>query len=110
MSAALGIASAAPLFDALGDPTRLHIVTRLADHGPSSTSRVAETVPVTRQAVTKHLVALESAGLVGSSRRGRERIWTIHTQPLADAGDYLAALSRRWDSAIDRLREFVETQ
>jgi DNA-binding transcriptional ArsR family regulator len=108
VSAAIGVVDAAPLFDALGDPNRLRIVTRLADDGPSSTSRVAQGFLVTRQADTKHLVALESVGLVRSERRGRERVWTIKTQPLSEASDYLIALSRRWDKAIDRLREFVE--
>jgi DNA-binding transcriptional ArsR family regulator len=100
--------AAAPLFDALGDPNRLRIVTRLCDGGPSSTSQVTQAVPVTRQAATKHLTLLESAGLVVSSRRGRERIWTLQTQPLIQAGDYLTQLSRRWDTAIDRLRGYVE--
>jgi DNA-binding transcriptional ArsR family regulator len=71
VSAATPVADAAPLFDALGDPNRLRIVTRLADDGPSSTSQVAQGIPVTRQAVTKHLLALESVGLVRSDRRTR---------------------------------------
>jgi DNA-binding transcriptional ArsR family regulator len=100
--------AAAPLFDALGDANRLRIVGRLCDGGPSSTSQVTQAVSVTRQAATKHLEMLEAAGLVVSSRRGRERIWTLQTQPLIDAGDYLTQLSRRWDSAIDRLRAHVE--
>ena len=99
---------AAPLFDALGDPNRLRIVVRLCDGGPSSTSQVTQTVSVSRQAATKHLELLEAAGLVISSRRGRERIWTLQTQPLLQAGAYLTQLSRRWDAAIDRLRAYVE--
>ncbi|MBV8790065.1 MAG: helix-turn-helix transcriptional regulator [Mycobacterium sp.] len=102
------VAVAAPLFDALGDPNRLRIIVRLCDLGPSSTSQVTSVVPVTRQAATKHLQLLESAGLVTSSRRGRERIWTVQTEPLASASDYLTQLSRRWDAALDRLRAFVE--
>jgi DNA-binding transcriptional ArsR family regulator len=108
VSTALGEAETASLFDALGDPNRLRIFIRLADGGPSSISQVAQGIPVSRQAVTKHLVALEAVGLVRSERRGRERIWTMCTQPLNEASDYLVALSRRWDQAIDRLREFVE--
>ncbi|HEY4796645.1 MAG TPA: metalloregulator ArsR/SmtB family transcription factor [Mycobacterium sp.] len=100
--------AAAPVFDALGDANRLRIVVRLCDGGPSSTSQVTQAVSVTRQAATKHLELLEAAGLVISSRRGRERIWTLQTRPLIDAGDYLNQLSRRWDAAIDRLRTFVE--
>lgn len=100
--------AAAPLFDALGDPNRLRIVVRLCDGGPSSTSQVSQAVPVTRQAATKHLELLQAAGLVSSSRRGRERIWTLQTRPLAQASDYLNQLSRRWDAAINRLRAYVE--
>jgi DNA-binding transcriptional ArsR family regulator len=100
--------AAAPLFDALGDPNRLRIVVRLCESGPSSTSQVTESVSVTRQAATKHLELLQATGLVVSSRRGRERIWTLQTRPLIEAGDYLTQLSRRWDAAIDRLRAYVE--
>jgi DNA-binding transcriptional ArsR family regulator len=101
-------AVAAPLFDALGDPNRLRIIIRLCDLGPSSTSQVTSVIPVTRQAATKHLQLLESAGLVTSNRRGRERVWTVQTEPLARASDYLTQLSRRWDAAADRLQAFVE--
>ena len=104
------VADHAPLFDALGDPNRLRIVTRLCDDGPASTSRVSAGIPVSRQAVTKHLLALEAVGLVHSSRRGRERIWAIQTKPLGDASEYLLRLSQRWDRAIERLRVFVESE
>jgi DNA-binding transcriptional ArsR family regulator len=98
----------ATLFDALGDPNRLRIIVRLCDDGPRSTSQVAQVIPVSRQAASKHLLLLEGAGLVSSSRRGRERVWTVQTEPLARASDYLTQLSRRWDAAVDRLRAFVE--
>lgn len=96
------------LFNALGDPNRLRIVTRLCDGGPCSTSEVAEVIPVSRQATTKHLLLLESAGLVSSHRSGRERIWRMRPAPLADASEYLSKLSQRWDRALDRLRAHVE--
>jgi DNA-binding transcriptional ArsR family regulator len=101
-------AVAAPLFDALGDPNRLRIIVRLCDVGPCSTSQVTRVIPVTRQAASKHLQLLESAGLVTSSRRGRERVWTVRTEPLARASDFLTQLSRRWDAAAERLRAYVE--
>ena len=97
-----------PVFQALGDPNRLRIIIRLCDGGPSSTTQVTDAVSVSRQAVTKHLLTLQAAGLVGSHRHGRERIWELRTEPLGHASDYLASLSRRWDRAIDRLRAFVE--
>ncbi|HTZ14648.1 MAG TPA: metalloregulator ArsR/SmtB family transcription factor [Mycobacterium sp.] len=100
--------AAAPVFGALGDANRLRIVARLCDGGPSSTSQVTQAVSVTRQAATKHLELLQAAGLVSSSRRGRERIWTLQTRPLAQASDVLDQLSRRWDATIDRWRAYVE--
>jgi predicted transcriptional regulator len=67
-------------------------------------------IPVTRQAASKHLQLLESAGLVTSCRRGRERVWTVQTERLVRACDYLTQLSRRWDAASDRLRAYLEVQ
>lgn len=102
------VAQRASLFDALGDPNRLRIVTRLCEGGPCSTVQLTQVIPVTRQAATKHLLLLEAVGLVTSDRKGRERIWRLEPEPLVQAGDYLTALSRRWDGAIDRLRAYVE--
>jgi DNA-binding transcriptional ArsR family regulator len=98
----------APLFDALGDPNRLRIVIRLCDGGPCSTAQLTQVISVSRQAATKHLLLMEAVGLVSSQRQGRERIWRIEPEPLAEASDYLTTLSRRWDRAIDRLRAYVE--
>lgn len=102
------VVARAPLFDALGDPNRLRIITRLCDGGPCSTTKITEVVSVSRQAATKHLLLLEAVGLVSSQRHGRERIWRVQPKPLNEASEYLDALSRRWDSAIGRLRTYVE--
>ena len=110
MSTSAAVVAKAPLFDALGDPNRLRIVTRLCDGGPCSTAQVTQVVSVSRQAATKHLLLLEAVGLVSSKRHGRERIWRIEPKPLSDASDYLTALSKRWDNAIDRLRAYVEDE
>jgi DNA-binding transcriptional ArsR family regulator len=99
-----------PVFNALGDPNRLRIITRLCDGGPCSTTDVTQVVSVTRQAATKHLLLLEAVGLVSSQRQGRERIWRVQPEPLTDASEYLTALSQRWDRAIDRLRAYVEDE
>jgi DNA-binding transcriptional ArsR family regulator len=104
------VAAKAPVFDALGDPNRLRIITRLCDSGPCSTTDVAQVVPVSRQAATKHLLLLEAVGLVSSRRQGRERIWRVQPESLTDASEYLTALSQRWDRAIDRLRAYVEEE
>lgn len=106
---ALRLADAAPVFAALGDETRLRVVGRLCEDGPLSTTRLTEGATVSRQAVTKHLQALEDAGLVRSARSGRERIWQIEPARLAVARDYLERIAVRWDAAIDRLRALVES-
>lgn len=101
-------AAVAPVFDALGDPHRLRIVMSLCAAGPSSTSAVRQSLPVSRQAAEKHLAVLETAGVVVSTKRGRERIWTVQTTSLAEAGHYLDRLSMQWDNRIERLRAHVE--
>jgi DNA-binding transcriptional ArsR family regulator len=107
-SAAARLADSAPVFAALGDPTRLRIVGRLCEGGPASIARLTDGESVSRQAITKHLAALEDAGLVKSSRAGRERLWELRTARLAEARRYLEEISGHWDAALERLRAFVE--
>lgn len=104
------LADAAPIFAALGDETRLRIVARLCGDGPLSIVRLSDGARVSRQAVTKHLYALEQAGLARSSRAGRERIWELRTRRLNDVQQYLEQISQQWDAAIGRLRAFVEKE
>lgn len=73
-----------------------------------SIRRLADGASVSRQAVTKHLRALEQAGLARSSRAGRERIWELRTQRLSEVRRYLDQISDQWDAALGRLRTFVE--
>ncbi len=103
------LAESAPLFAALGDATRLHLVARLCHEGPLSIARLSDGAGVSRQAVTKHLGTLADAGLVKSRRAGRERIWELRPQRLETARRDLDRISAQWDAAIDRLRAFVET-
>lgn len=100
--------NSAALFAALGDETRLGLVRSLSSHGPQSIARMTAASTVTRQAVTKHLRVLSQAGLVRGVRRGRERIWTVDAARLREAGTYLGEISRQWDSALDRLKTYVE--
>jgi DNA-binding transcriptional ArsR family regulator len=99
----------AAVFAALGDDTRLRLVTRLSGQGPLSITRLTSGFKVTRQAISKHLRVMERSGLVRSSRYGRERRWRLNEQRLADARFYLDQISRQWDAALDRLRAFVES-
>lgn len=105
---AAGVADAAPIFAALGDETRLRLLVRLSSNGPESISRLGAEFAVSRQAVTKHLEVLANAGLVHGDRRGREHIWQLEPERLADAREYLDEISRQWDDALGRLKRFVE--
>jgi DNA-binding transcriptional ArsR family regulator len=107
-SAAVKVSEAAPIFAALGDETRLRLVTRLSTDGPLSIVRLCEDTDVTRQAITKHLHSLADVGLVRDVRRGRERIWELDPRRLDDAVATLDRISAQWDHALDRLRAFVE--
>ena len=104
-----GPKGSARLFAALGDETRLRIVSRLCAHGPQSITSLTAGSKVTRQAVTKHLHVMMGSGLVRSTRRGRETVWQLEPHPLADARRYLDMISRQWDDALLRLKDFVET-
>ncbi|HJV21340.1 MAG TPA: metalloregulator ArsR/SmtB family transcription factor [Holophagaceae bacterium] len=99
---------AAPLFAALGDATRLSLLVSLCSGGPLTVTRLSGQFEVSRQAITKHLDVLAEAGLVKSSRQGRERIWAFEPKRLEDAHQYLERLSRQWDVALNRLKAFVE--
>jgi DNA-binding transcriptional ArsR family regulator len=102
------LTEAAPVFAALGDGTRLRLVSRLCADGPLSITRLSEDAQVTRQAITKHLHALAAAGLVRATRRGRERIWELEPRRLDEARRCLDQISAQWDAALDRLKAFVE--
>jgi DNA-binding transcriptional ArsR family regulator len=97
-----------PIFGALGDATRLQIVSRLGAHGPLPTATLTSSTALSRQAVTKHLRALEGAGVVQSRRNGRDRVWTLRTESFTKAQKLLADISGQWDEAIERLRRLVE--
>ncbi len=102
--------SPAPVFAALGDPTRLTLVSRLAGRQPLSITRLATGTEVSRQAITKHLHVLRQAGVVRAFRKGREQLWELEPQRLAEARRCLEIIGRQWDSALDRLQRLVEEE
>jgi DNA-binding transcriptional ArsR family regulator len=102
------VGASAQLFAALGDPTRLTVVTRLCRDGPTSIARLTAGSEVTRQAIAKHLGVLARAGLVRGRRRGRESLWELQPERLAVARRYLDAVSQHWDEALARLQAAVE--
>ena len=110
MSASRGSAvlQAAPMFAALGDPTRLGLVRRLSTDGPLSITRLSEGTGMTRQAITRHLHALEKVGLVRDTREGREHVFSLDLKRLEIARQYLDHVSAQWDRAAARLKAFVE--
>jgi DNA-binding transcriptional ArsR family regulator len=95
------------IFTALGDATRRQVMRALSEQGPSTATGLAAHLPVTRQAVTKHLSALAEAGLVTATRRGREKLYQISPRPLADAVSWMADLGARWDERLAALRDYV---
>lgn len=92
----------ASLFAALGDPTRLELVARLAADETQSITRLTAGLGLSRQAVSKHLRVLASAGFVRRAAAGRESRWTVEPRRLDVARHYLDMMSQRWD---DRLRD-----
>jgi DNA-binding transcriptional ArsR family regulator len=98
----------ADVFFALGDGTRLSVVTKLSTVGALSATTLAEGANVTRQAIVKHLQVLEGAGLVTHEKRGREVLYALEARRLDQARAFLEGASAGWDRAIDRLRHMVE--
>lgn len=99
---------AAPLFAALGDETRLRLVTKLGGGEPLSIAALTDGTSITRQGVTKHLRILEDAGLVRSVKKGRESHFELAPGKIDEAKRWLDVLSRQWDDALERLRAMVE--
>ncbi len=97
------------VFDALGDPTRRHIVESLSRQEASATQLASE-LPVTRQAVAKHLGALRAAGLVDSRRHGRETLYHLNADPLEEAAAWIVRVGDAGDERLERLRRLVQAR
>jgi DNA-binding transcriptional ArsR family regulator len=93
------------LFAALADPTRRQVVRSLAREPALTASGLAGELPMTRQAVAKHLAALERAGLVAPQREGRELRYRLTPEPLGDAIAWMEDVGARWDRSLARLSE-----
>jgi DNA-binding transcriptional ArsR family regulator len=94
------------VFDALADPTRRRIVERLG-RAPASAGEIADGLPVTRQAVVKHLVVLEEAGLVCGERDGRRVVFRLTPAPFAQAAEWMHDVGAAWDRRLDKLARRV---
>jgi DNA-binding transcriptional ArsR family regulator len=104
------LTGSAAVFAALGDETRLRLVSRLCHNGPLSITNLTIGFAITRQAITKHLRVMESAGLVRCTQHGRESVWQLEEKRLADARRHLQLISAQWDETLGRLKRFVERE
>jgi len=97
------------LWAAVADPTRRRVLDALLDHGEATTTTIAEGLPVTRQAVAKHLAVLDRAGLVDGRRRGREVRYTIRPERLDLAAEAMARVAAQWDRRLARIKRLAES-
>ena len=100
--------TARQVFDALADPTRRRMLSLLGERGEATATELAAELPVTRQAVAKHLAALAGAGLVEPTREGREVRYRLTPEPLSGAMAWMATVGGRWDTRLDDLRKRLE--
>jgi DNA-binding transcriptional ArsR family regulator len=102
-------AIAEQVFVALADPTRRGILAALAAGGPATATDLADRLPITRQAIAKHLALLTQAGLVTAEPGERRRVrYRLHSAPMQVAQQFLAALARDWDSQLDALKSHLD--
>jgi DNA-binding transcriptional ArsR family regulator len=95
------------VFAAVADPTRRALLERLRAAGPMSISELGEGLPMTRQAVTKHLAVLRDSGLIRVRRSGRERLHELDAEPLREVDDWLRPYAEAWDRRIEALRRHL---
>jgi DNA-binding transcriptional ArsR family regulator len=96
------------VFGALADPTRRHLVEVLAAEPGATATGLASSLPISRQAVAKHLKLLAEAGLVNRRRRGREALFELETEPLAEAVAWIGTVGAEWDGNLDALKRVLE--
>src|SRR5687767_9151159 len=98
------------VFAALAHPTRRRVLRLVAERGPTSATLLERELPVTRQAIVKHLVVLSRAGLVTGERSGQEVRYALAREPLDDVAEWIAEIGSRWDERLARLRQLVFDQ
>jgi DNA-binding transcriptional ArsR family regulator len=96
------------VFGALSDPTRRALLETIASRPDATATELAADLPITRQAVLKHLSALADAGLVDRERTGREVHYRVTPAPLSDAVSWMADVGGQWDERLARLRSAVD--
>lgn len=98
------------VFAALADPNRRLLLDLLAARGTATATELAHELPVSRQAVSKHLTTLGGAGLVSRSRAGREARYRVQSEPLLVAAAWMAETGARWDARLTELERFLGRQ
>lgn len=96
------------VFTAVADPTRRRLLERLRGEGPLSISELAAPLPISRQAVTKHLEVLRGAGLVAVRKAGRQRLHHLEAAPLREVESWLQPYADFWDERLERLARHLE--
>ena len=97
------------LWSAIGDPSRRQVLGLVVSHGEVSASWLARRVPFSRQAVSKHLVVLERAGLISRRKQGREVLYRVEADRLDQATQAMAELAAQWDRRLDAIKRLAET-
>jgi predicted transcriptional regulator len=97
------------LWSAIGDPTRRRLLDLLLNDGSATATSLSEHLPVTRQAVAKHLAVLDRAGLVHATPAGREKHYRVDEAQLARAVAQLADVGAAWDARLRRIKRIAET-
>ena len=95
------------IFGALADPMRRQVLSLVVERGPVSATALGHTLPVSRQAVVKHLTVLRNAGLVAAQRQGQEVHYELRSEALTEASEWIAQLSARWDARLARLTSYL---
>jgi DNA-binding transcriptional ArsR family regulator len=96
------------VWSAVGDPNRRRLLDLLLDAGESTPTKLANQLPLTRQAVSKHLAVLERAGLVTSTAQGRQMTYRIRADELDRATRSIAEVAARWDRRLRRIKAIAE--
>jgi DNA-binding transcriptional ArsR family regulator len=96
------------LWSAVGDPTRRRMLDLLLVEGHGTATTLSERLPVTRQAVAKHLAVLDRVGLVNGAAAGRERLYRVDDAQLARAAAQLASVGSNWDGRLRRIARIAE--
>jgi DNA-binding transcriptional ArsR family regulator len=97
-----------PVLAALADPTRRRVLDAVASRGEATATMIAAELPVSRQAVVKHLGVLDQAGLVTGRKAGREMLYTARLEPLTDAARWMDAVAAEWDARLARIKRLAE--